>query len=231
VASPTVNRLMEGLGVASEFPRSPRVQKGGLAAYRVPSLRPTIIVFQYNPDEVSRSLKLRSGQGGARGESQRTSGPPDETLSFTVEIDAADQLEFPAENGSVVELGLHPVLAALEDLLYPSFPLVVANEAMAQAGMAFIAAEQAPLTLLIWGKQRVLPVRVESLSIKEQAFDTRLNPIRASADLSLKVQTYRDLEITNPGYWVYMANFAQKDVLAGVNPIGKVSAIADLLPI
>jgi hypothetical protein len=217
--------------VASDFPRSPRVRKGGLAAYRLPSLLPTIIVFQYNPDEVSRTLKLRSGQGGARGESQRTSGPPDESLNFTVEIDAADQLEFPAQNGQTVALGLHPVLAALEELLYPSFPLVVANEAMAQAGMAFITAEQAPLTLLIWGRHRVLPVRLESLSIKEQAFDTQLNPIRVSAELSLKVQTYRDLEITNPGYWVYMAGFAQKDVLAGVNTIGNASSIADLLPI
>lgn len=215
----------------SEFPRSPRIRKGGLAAYRLPSLLPTIIAFQYNPDEVSRSLKLRSGQGGGRGESQRTSGPPDETLSFTVEIDAADQLEFPAENGPVVSMGLHPVIAALEDLLYPSFPLVTANEGMALAGMAFIAAEQAPLTLLIWGKNRVLPVRVESLSVKEQAFDTQLNPIRISADLSLKIQTYRDLETTNPGYWVYMAGFARKEVLAAANTIGNASALADLLPI
>lgn len=215
----------------SEFPRSPKIRKGGLAAYRLPSLMPTIIVFQYNPDEVSRSLKLRGAEGGARGESQRTGGPPEETLTFTVEIDAADQLEFPAENGGVVAKGLHPVIAALETLLYPSFELVVANEAVALAGMAFIAAEQAPLTLLIWGKHRVLPVRVESLTLKEQAFDVNLNPIRVSADLTLKVQSYRDLEMTNPGYWVYMASFAQKEVLAATNTIGNASAIADLLPI
>ena len=215
----------------SEFPRSPKIRKGGLAAYRLPSLLPTIIVFQYNPDEVSRSLRSRSAQGGGRGESQRTSGPPEETLTFTVEIDAADQLEFPANNGSVVAMGLHPAIAALESLLHPSFPLVVANEAIAMAGMAFIAAEQAPLTLLVWGKHRVLPVKVESLTLKEQAFDVNLNPIRVSADLSLRVQSYRDLEMTNPGYWVYMASFAQKEVLAAVNTIGNGSAVADLLPV
>lgn len=215
----------------SDFPLSPKVRKGGLAAYRLPSLLPTIIVFQYNPDEVSRSLRLRGSRGGARGESQRTSGPPDETLTLTVEIDAADQLEFPDDNGAVVEMGLHPAIAALEELLYPSFPLVAANEALALSGMAFIAAEQAPLTLLIWGRHRVLPVMVESLTIKEQAFDTQLNPIRVSADLSLKVQTYRDLDVSNPGYWVYMAGFAQKEVLAAANTIGNASALADLLPI
>ncbi|PZR92925.1 MAG: hypothetical protein DLM68_01620 [Hyphomicrobiales bacterium] len=188
--------------------------------------------FQYNPDEVSRSLTARgSGGSGARGESQRTSGPPDETLTFTVEIDATDQLEFPSQNASVAQMGLHPVIAALETLLYPSPPLVIVNEALALGGMAFIAAEDAPLTLLIWGERRVLPVRVESLTIKEQAFDTALNPIRIAADLSLKVQTYRDLEITNPAYWVYMAAYAQKEVLATANTIGNASAIADLLPL
>jgi len=217
--------------VPSEFPRSPKIRKGGLAAYRLPSMLPTIIVFQYNPDEVSRSIQSRGGQGGGRGESQRTAGPPSETMTFTVEIDAADQLEFPSQNAATVALGLHPVIAALESLTHPSFPLVVANEAMALSGMSFIAAENAPLTLLIWGRHRVLPVKVESLTIKEQAFDTSLNPIRVSVDMSLKVQSYRDLEVTNPGYWVYMASFAQKEVLAGANTIGSASAIADLLPI
>jgi hypothetical protein len=217
--------------VPSDFPRSPKIRKGGLAAYRLPSLAPTIIVFQYNPDEVSRSIQSRGAQGGGRGESQRTSGPPTETLTFTVEIDAADQLELPSQNAATVAMGLHPVIAAVESLAHPSFPLVAANEAMALGGMAFIAAETVPLTLLIWGRHRVLPVKVESLTIKEQAFDTSLNPIRVSVDMSLKVLSYRDLEITNPGYWVYMASFAQKEVLAGANTIGSASAIADLLPI
>ena len=43
--------------MGSDFPRSPRVQKGGLVAYQFPELLPTIIVFQYNPDEVSRSIQ------------------------------------------------------------------------------------------------------------------------------------------------------------------------------
>jgi hypothetical protein len=49
--------------------------------------------------------------------------------------------------------------------------------------------------------------------------------------MTLKVLNYRDLENTNPGYWVYMASFAQKEVLGGANTIGSASAIADLLPI
>lgn len=217
--------------MASEFPRTPRIRKGGLVAYQLPDLMPAIIVFQYNPDEVTRSLHLRGTEGGGRGEAQRTNGPPEETLNFTVEIDAADQLERPAENGITTTLGLHPVIAALEGLLHPPFSLVVANETLALTGMAFIAAEQAPLTLLIWGARRVLPVQVQSLSLREQAFDVNLNPIRVAAELSLKVLTYRDMNITNPGYWVYMASFAQKEVLAGLNTIGQSTSVRDLLPI
>jgi hypothetical protein len=211
--------------MASDFPLSPRVRKGGLAAYRLPSLVPTIVIFQYNPDEVARSLRSQVSSGGGRGDSQRAAGPPEETLTFTVDI------ESPGSNATTVQLGLHPAIAALESLMYPPFSMVAANEALALAGMGFIAAEQAPLSLLVWGRNRVLPVRLESLAIKEQAFDVNLNPIRVTADLSLKVQSYRDLEMTNPGYWVYMASFAQKEVFATVSSAGNLGAVADLLPI
>lgn len=215
----------------SEFPRSPKVLKGGIVAYQLPELLPTIVVFQYNPDEVSRTLQARAAQGGGRGDANRVNGPPEESLSFSVEIDAADQLEQPAQNGTTVENGLHPIIAALEGLVYPPYPMVIANEALALAGSAFIQGEQAPLALLIWGPKRVLPVKVQSLSIREQAFDQELNPIRASAELSLNVLTYRDLDVTNPGYWVYMASFTQKEVLAAMNTLGEKTGIQGLLPI
>lgn len=217
--------------MTSQYPRSPKVLKGGIVAYQLPELLPTIVVFQYNPDEVSRSLQARGAEGGGRGDANRVNGPPEETLTFSVDIDAADQLEQPAQNGVTVGNGLHPIIAALENLVYPSYPMVIANEALALAGSAFILAEQAPLALLIWGPKRVLPVQVKSMSIREQAFDQQLNPIRASAELSLGVLTYRDLDITNPGYWVYMASFTQKEVLAAMNTLGEKTGIQGLLPI
>ena len=217
--------------MSSQFPRSPRLRKGGLVAYRLPAPVPVIIPFQYNPEQVSRSIAMRGAAGGGKGESQRVSGPPDETLSFTIEIDATDQLETPGSNAAKLALGLHPVIAALELLMYPKAALVAVNEGLALGGLGFIAAEQAPLTLLIWGAARVLPVRMESLTIKEQAFDENLNPIRVAADISLKVQTYRDLDMTSPAYWVYMAGYVQKEVLAAGNTIGSGAGIADMLPI
>jgi len=216
--------------MASEFPRSPKVLKGGLVAYRFPALLPTIIVFQYNPDEVSRSVQARASHGGGRGDAARVNGPPEETLSLAVEIDAADQLERPAEHALTVQNGLHPIIAALEGLTYPSYPAVIANEALALAGSAFILGEQAPVALLVWGARRVLPVQVTSLSIREEAFDQRLNPIRARAEISLRVLTYRDLDVTHPGYWVYLAAFTQKEVLAGLDTLGDRAGIAAILP-
>lgn len=216
--------------MGSDFPRRPKVERGGIVAYQLPELLPTIIVFQYNPNEVTRQLQSRAGTGGGRGDANRVNGPPDETLSFTVEIDAADQLERPGENAITVANGLHPVIAALEGLLYPPYPLVIANEALALLGSAFILGEQAPLALLVWGPRRVLPVQVQSLSIREEAFDQKLNPIRVSVDLSLKVLTYRDLDVTNPGYWVYLAAFTQKEVLAAINTLGDKTGIQAILP-
>jgi hypothetical protein len=199
----------------SDFPRSPRIFKGALVAYQLPELLPTVIVFQYNPEQLTRSLQARTASGGGRGDVNRTDGPPEETISLSVEIDAADQLEI--KNPVTTVVGLHPVLAALEGLLYPAHPVVIANQVLSALGSAVILSEPAPMALFIWGPARVLPVRVESLSITEQAFDTLLNPILAKADLSLKVLTYRELEISNPAYWVYMTSFAQKEVMGALN--------------
>lgn len=216
--------------MSTGFSGSPRLVKGGIVAYQPPELVPSIIVFQYNPDEVRRSLTARSGSGGGMGERLRTNGPPDETITMAVEIDAADQLERPGQNAVTVANGLHPAIAALEGLMHPAYPVVVANQIAALAGSAFIAAEQTPLALLVWGARRVLPVQVTALSITEQAFDTRLNPIRASAELSLKVLTYRDLDPASPAYWVYMTSFTRKEVMAALNIGQDTGAIGDLLP-
>jgi hypothetical protein len=201
------------------YPRSPQFLKGGLVAYQLPDLVPTIIVFQYNPEEMTHSLQGRAGGGGGRADALRVNGPPEQTFSFTMDLDAVDQLEQPQLSAVTLQNGLHPIIAALERLMHPSYVSVVANEALALAGSAFILSEQAPLALLVWGARRVLPVRVQSLSIREQAFDQNLNPIRATAQVSLRVMTYRDLDVTNPGYWVYMASFTQKEVLSALNTL------------
>lgn len=177
----------------------------------------SVIIFQYNPETMSRQVEARStgGEDGARGEAFRLSGPPKETISLSVEIDATDQLE--QVNPLAVASGVYPTLSALEMLLYPKSRAVLKNIALAQAGNIEIIPPEAPMTLFVWGSQRVVPVRLTSFSITEEAYDTLLNPIRAKADLSLQVLSYHDLKLTNAGHSIFMAHQIAKEALATAN--------------
>ena len=71
---------------------------------------------------------------------------------------------------------------------------------------------EGPFILFVWGPQRVLPVRLTSLSITEEAYDPLLNPIRAKAELSLNVLSYHDLGVLHPGHWLFLAHQMAKEV-------------------
>jgi hypothetical protein len=130
-----------------------------------------------------------------------------------------------------VENGLHPVLATLELLLYPSAARVQELDRLAKEGKVQICPADLPLTLLVWGKSRVVPVLLTSFSVTEQAFDTMLNPIQAKLDLGLRVLTYMELQQSSVGYDVYLAYQRQKEALAGqYQPGGAESRTRGLLP-
>src|SRR6267378_4566128 len=197
----------------SAFPGSHRLWKGAIVGVDPLNPIPNVVVFQYNPDTMTRKLEPRAVSAeGDRGEAFRLTGPPKETITLSIEIDATDQLE--QANPLAVLSGIHPTLAALEMLLYPTSALTIANTALALVGNLEIIPPEAPLTLFFWGPARVLPVRITSLSITEEAFDTLLNPIRAKVDLSLQVLSYFDLKVTNPGYQLFLAHHIAKEVLA-----------------
>ena len=189
-------------------------------ASHAPGPPPKVIAFQYNPTELTRTLEKRalesdgSEVGGAQEDILRAQGPPVETIGLTVELNAADQLETPGNHPLVVEHGLHPVLATLEMLLYPSNAQVLQNESLAGQGEVQLSPADLPLTLLVWGKNRVVPVLLKSFSITEKAFDQNLNPTLASVQLSLQVLTYVELQATSQGRDVYMAFQQQKETLA-----------------
>ncbi|HEU4421778.1 MAG TPA: hypothetical protein VFR67_04460 [Pilimelia sp.] len=208
------------------FTGSPRAARGALVGVDPMNPLASLVVFQYNPDEMTRTLQARApggagAAGGARNEALRLSGAPIENITLTVEIDAADQLA----NGDplAAALGIYPQLSSLEMLLYPKSAVVIANTVLALAGTIELIPAEAPLTLLIWGVKRVVPVRLTQFSITEQAYDTGLNPIRAKVALGLRVLSYSDLSLSNPGYYVFLAHQVTKEVMA---TIGSVSAIA-----
>lgn len=212
----------------STFPGAPKLLKGGIVLVDPDSgavLR--VIPLQYNPDTLTRSLQIRSTtESGNQLEALRLTGPPIETIKLEVEIDATDQLEFPDQNRTTAQLGLHAQLAALEIIVYPDSAHLQANNRLAQAGTLEIVPAQAPLTLFIWSRNRVLPVRLTEFTITEEAFDPALNPIRARVSLGMRVMSVNDLPFEHKGGSLFMAYHQQKESLArksqggGLNTLG-----------
>ncbi len=198
------------------FPNSPRLLKGGIVLMdpETSSVQ-RIISLQYNPDTLTRTLQVQGmGESGDRSEALRLKGPPIETIKLDAEIDATDQLEFPEKNPNASQFGIHPLLAALETIVYPSSSQLLENNRLAQAGTLEIAPMQSPLTLFIWSKNRILPVRLTEFSITEEAFDTYLNPIRAKVSLGMRVLNVNDLGFSHKGGSLFMAYQQQKERLA-----------------
>jgi hypothetical protein len=154
-------------------------------------------------------------------EALRIKGPPVETFKLDAEIDATDQLEFPDasdQNRTAVQQGIYPQLVALERLVYPSTDTLNANNDLAAIGTLEIAPIEAPLTVFVWSKNRVAPVRITEFSITEEAFDPNLNPIRAKVSLSMRVLSTTDLGFEQRGSGIYLAYQQTKERLAQLAP-------------
>lgn len=206
------------------FPGSPRLIKGALVG--VDPLNPlaSVVVFQYNPETMTRRLEARAvSQEGDRGEAFRLTGPPKETITLSIELDVTDQLE--QSNPIAVTMGLHPTLAALEMMLYPKSAIVIVNDILSTIGTIEIIPAEAPMLLFVWGPARVLPVRLASFSITEEAYDPLLNPIRAKVELSLDVLSYHDLSLLSPARGLFLAHHIAKEVLATLNAANNVQNI------
>jgi hypothetical protein len=208
------------------FPNSPKLLRGGIVLVDPSSgtvLR--IITLQYNPDSISRSLQVKSTatEGSDRSEALRLKGPPVETIKLEAEIDATDQLEIADQQA--ISVGIHPQLAAIETIVYPTSAQLLSNNSLAQSGTLEIVPMEAPLSLFVWSKSRVMPVRITDISITEEAFDVALNPIRAKVSLGLRVLSVDDLGFDQKGGSLFMSHLQQKEQLASLSPPGALSAL------
>jgi Contractile injection system tube protein len=212
----------------TSYPRSPRVLKAGIVLIDAESARVLkVISLQYNPDSVSRSLAIQAagGEGGQRSEALRFKGPAVETIKIEAEIDASDQLEFPDRNRAAVEHGIQPQLAVLEALAHPTSAQLAAVDDEASSGTLEISPMEAPLTLLVWSKSRIVPVRLTDFSITEEAFDPALNPIRAKVSLGFRVMSVDDLGFSHKGGSLFMSYLRTKEQLAAKAQAGGFSSL------
>lgn len=200
----------------SGYVRSPNVIKGGFVVMDGEGKQVRRVhAFQYNPDSLSRTLASRgaSASAGDNFEGLRLTGPPSETIAFEVEFDATDALERPNENPAAVEHGIGPELAALESLITPLANTITEADALADRGVIEIYPEPGELLLLVLGPARILPVRIASFSITEEAFDRRLNPIRAKASLTFQVLGTDDLAITGRAGELFLTHLKRRENL------------------
>lgn len=222
-------------------PLRPNLQKGALAVYptQTPGSQPSaVIVFQFNPESMKRTLAHRAAAppsggntGAAKEDVLRVAGPPLETINLTVDMHASDQLEDPDINAAVAQHGLNPALATLELLMYPPTLTAQSIEQKAAAGQVQVSPADLPLVLLIWGKSRVMPVKLTSFAITEDAFDTRLNPISAKVELGMQVLTYMEFTDSSVGRDAFIAYQKSKEQLAQQSlPSSNLTGIRNLIP-
>ncbi len=205
---------------------STRILKGGIVLIdpRTSAVR-RVVPLQYNPDTLSRTLQPQGvgADGGDRSEALRLKGPPVETLKLEAEIDATDLME--RGDPDVARFGIFPQLAALEILVYPTSDQLLETDRQARAGVLEVAPMEAPLTLFVWSKLRVLPVRLTEFSVTEEAFDADLNPIRAKVSLGMRVLSVTDLGFGHKGGGLFMIYQQQKERMAATGSVGGFGAL------
>ena len=158
-------------------------------------------MFQYNPDTLPRTLQPQmagGGEGDDRSEALRLKGAAGRDHQGR----RRDRRHRPARPGRPDGPSHGHLPAALgardarlpEDARWSSPTPCCWRSARSRSSRP-----SAPLTLFVWGPKRVLPVKLTEFSITEEAYDAALNPIRAKVSLGLRVLSYSDLPLTQPG--------------------------------
>src|SRR5262249_46519022 len=132
-----------------------------------------------------------------------------ESLSFEIRLDATDKLN---EGDAITEqFGIAPQLATLELMVLPKSESIFGQvlDALLPEGFSFTCTQKPPMILFIWGRKRVLPVNIDSMSITETEFSADLNPIRATVAVDLTV-------IEGPNA-AYMYSKILKDEMSGLH--------------
>ncbi len=235
------------------YSRSPKLLKGALIEFseRFIGPVPNVIVFQYNPETMTRALEVWSQGGGGESttsnETSHTAQPfdPPETFTLTLELDATDALENPAAHPVAFISGVADRIAAMEMLLYPQGDSLLGGlmgSISSSLGLGGSGAAQpvprgtVPVVLFVWGPGRIIPVRITTFSVEEQAYSPLLYPIQAKVSLGLKILTPRDFPETNRKLSEELAITAfkftrkQKEVLAASNLANSVESILGMLP-
>lgn len=203
---------------------------------------PNVVIFQFNPESLSRSLQIPPRPTGATQRETTQAGEKTfEKISFKAHFSAANMLD---EGKALATLfGIGPQLAALEKMVLPSAKIAgLIGAAIDAIGAALggggddapaqpIPREKYPRILFIWGLTRVLPVTIDSMSISELDYDSILNPLRAEVDITLSVIAVDDCsdDVLAKGALEYSS--IAKEAQAIANLANTAEQIVDLIPL
>jgi hypothetical protein len=227
--------------------------KGALVEYGTKLLGPlpNIVVFQFNPEEISRNFTLATPRASTstmvgetsknRPDASQAAAPPTETLQLTIHLSAADDL---GDGGALSIIprgfGIGPQLAALEKMVYPTAGLAAlfggaSLDAVASAltrpdASRRVPREQVPRILFIWGPNRVLPVEIQSLSMTEQKFDSLLNPVQAQVQLGLSIASFPDKTTDQLGKGALTYTQLNKEAQAALNLVKAAQLAVEIIP-
>lgn len=200
------------------YPNSPQVLKAGLISMGGTIPVPRLIVLQYNPAELTRQLAPDFQKtGDTPTGTNLLAGPATETIQMTARISAVDQLE--NNDATAMMFGIHPQLATLEMMLFPTTSSILQGLTQMALGVLEIVPPESPLTVFVWGPQRVMPVQLTQYSVTETMHDTRLNPIDANVTIDMKVLTYQDFSPGQAGFFLYLANLAERELMSGLGTV------------
>ena len=209
--------------MSPDFSRRPKKVKGAIMAL-MPDPKHILIdpdtpalIFQYNPETLTHAFSSpeceevleRESKPDThsilkpRRERKRDVNSILELISLTLEFDAADQLEAPEKNKDVVENGLHPALAVLESIMSSQFK---------------IRSTMAPVLIFLFGRNRTVPVWLDSLKVIEEAFDPNLNPIRVRIELIMRVRALSEFKKGSLGYAICAGHLNRRRILAKLYP-------------
>ncbi len=223
----------------SGFGNKPKILRGAFVEYGL-SLPPLFVVFQFNPIQLTRNRSLSFSVPGETAttprnqtlhytesnllkiQEQQQVTIPEESISFDIRLDATDDLN---EGDAITEqFGIAPQLSTLELMVHPKEESLI-GQALGSllgspGGFSFTKGANPPLVLFIWGRKRVWPVNLEQLNITETEFSTDLNPIRATASVSMKVIEGKNL--------AYKYTKVMKEAMSVLN-LANISDIADVV--
>jgi hypothetical protein len=203
---------------------------------------PNVVIFQFNPESLSRTLQIPPRPTGATQRETTQAGEKTfEKITFKAHFSAANMLD---EGKVLAELfGIGPQLAALEKMVLPSSKIAgLIGAAIDAIGDALggggddapaqpIPRETYPRILFIWGLTRVLPVTIDSMSISELEYDSILNPLRAEVDITLSVIAVDDCsdDVLAKGALEYST--IAKEAQAIANLANTAEQIVELIPL